>query len=72
MLMAEGRSRQLWDHTSNLVATIANGLCRKEGSRPFQPREFNPYEQPNNAPAVQLDKETTQEVLRSVFLGKKQ
>lgn len=41
--MAEGRSRQLWDHTSSLLAMIANGLLRSRGKSAFQPRQFNPH-----------------------------
>jgi hypothetical protein len=40
--MAEACSRDNWDHTSNLMAIIAN-VFRAKGSRVRQPKDFNPF-----------------------------
>ena len=38
--------RQDWNHTSSILALIANiNRDRKKRSRPFEPREFHPMEQ---------------------------
>lgn len=43
--MAEGRVRQEWNHTSCILAMIANvNRDRKRRSRPFDPKEFHPLE----------------------------
>jgi len=41
--MAEGRDRQLWGHTSWLLAMIANVNRDPKKSRAFEPIDFNPY-----------------------------
>ena len=44
--MAEGRSRQAWEHTSTLLAMLANvNRNPKKRSKPFSPAEFNPFPQ---------------------------
>ena len=43
--MAEGRDRHLWNHTSAVLAMLANAnRDTKKRKRPFGPDEFNPYE----------------------------
>lgn len=42
MAMAEGRSRQLWEHTSFLLAKIHNSLSMGQG-RGKSPDDFNPH-----------------------------
>ncbi|MCC7408661.1 MAG: hypothetical protein IT442_11365 [Phycisphaeraceae bacterium] len=41
--MAEGRSRQEWSHTSTILAMLANTHRDPRKSRPFKPRDFDPY-----------------------------
>ena len=41
--MAEGRDRQCWNHTSQLLALIANANRDPKKSRVFRPADFNPY-----------------------------
>ena len=42
--MAEGRDRHLWNHTSAVLAMLANAnRDTKKRKRPFGPDEFNPY-----------------------------
>lgn len=40
--MANGRSRSLWDHTSHLMALIAN-VNRDPKKKPIDPSVFNPH-----------------------------
>ncbi len=40
--MADGRSREAWNHTSALLAMLAN-LHRDRKKRPLQPADFHPY-----------------------------
>lgn len=41
--MAEGRSRQLWGATSQVLAMLANGLLRIKDGKAFTPDQFNPH-----------------------------
>lgn len=42
--MAEGRERANWQHTSAILAFMAEPhRDRKKRSRPFRPADFNPY-----------------------------
>ena len=43
--MAEGRSEQLWQHTSVVLCFLANGLLRGSKQAAFTPEQFNPYTQ---------------------------
>ena len=42
--MADAGSRQRWDHTSAILAMVANTARNpKKHPRPYMPWEFNPY-----------------------------
>ena len=41
--MAEGRSREVWEHTSSILAMIANVNRGKKSDRKFSPLDFDPY-----------------------------
>ena len=41
--MAEGRSREAWEHTSAILAMMANVNRSKSTSRKFSPLDFDPY-----------------------------
>ncbi len=42
--MAEGRSRSLWAHTSNLMwAIVEPQRDRKKRRKPYTPQDFNPH-----------------------------
>ena len=41
--MAEGRSRETWEHTSAVLAMIVNVNRLKKTSRKFTPLDFDPY-----------------------------
>ena len=42
--MAEARGRDAWGRMSSLMALVANVNRDPRRSRPFRPRDFNPYE----------------------------
>jgi hypothetical protein len=43
--MADGRKREMWDHTSALLAMTAEiNRDPKKRRKPFLPSDFNPYE----------------------------
>jgi hypothetical protein len=41
--MAEGLGRERWAHTSIICTLIANAHRDPKKTRPFKPRDFNPY-----------------------------
>ena len=41
--MAEAKTRAMWEHTSALMALLANCHRDPKKTRPFQPSDFNPY-----------------------------
>lgn len=74
MLMAEGRNRQLWDHTSFLLAKLHNGLSAAKG-RAKSPDDFNPYALAEKK-RTQADEPTKEEVkltfgmMKAVFVDR--
>jgi len=52
MAMGEARSRQLWNHTSSMLAMIANALLRRKGRPAYQPKQFNPHARLTPKPPV--------------------
>jgi len=69
--MAEARSCQLWDHTAEVLALLANGLCRGRGDRPFLARHFHPHVLRRLPPRdlSPAEKKDSFAVLRAVFCG---
>ena len=41
--MVEGRNSEAWNHTSVIMALIANVNRDPKKRRPFKPKDFNPY-----------------------------
>ena len=41
--MAEARAREAWNHTSAVLAMIANANRDPKKSRPLKPGDFHPY-----------------------------
>jgi hypothetical protein len=41
--MARARDRQMWNHTSALLAIVWNTRLARKGSRPARPEQFHPY-----------------------------
>lgn len=66
--MAEGRAKETWQHTSALMALIANAHRDPKKGKVFEPDDFNPYVS-RSLDAVVITKENV-DVLRSAFLGK--
>jgi len=63
--MAEGRVRESWDHTSVVLALVANvHRDPRRRSDPFMPAEFHPYERPRAEEPLKVDIT----VLRDVFV----
>ena len=63
--MAEGRTRESWNHTSVVLALLANvHRDPRRRSDPFMPAEFHPYERPRAAEPLKVDIT----VLRDVFV----
>ena len=44
--MAEGRSQALWNHTSSVLAMLANVNRDPRKGRSAKPADFNPHTQP--------------------------
>ena len=66
--MAEGRSREAWNHTAAVLALLANCHRDPKKSKPFQPDDFNPHEQRKRGPAIRVTKENITE-MRAEFVG---
>jgi hypothetical protein len=64
--MAEARVKNQWDHTSQLLALLANGLCRGKGQAAFTAEQFHPYRQ-KKGPDMRLDKKQTMKLLRQMY-----
>jgi hypothetical protein len=63
--MAEGRTRESWNHTSVVLALLANvHRDPRRRSDPFMPAEFHPYERPRAAEPMKADIT----LLRDVFV----
>lgn len=53
--MAEGRSRESWNHTATAVWIVAEvNRNRKKRATPFTPDDFNPYERHNRGTGKRL------------------
>ena len=65
--MAEGRDKQCWNHTSHVLALIANVNRDPKKSRAFKPADFNPYAKQKSCGGVPITKENIG-ILKSVFI----
>ena len=71
--MARGRVRESWDHTSCLLAMLANAnRDRKKRARPFEPADFHPMMRARRSRGVPITPENIG-LLKQVFVrgGKK-
>lgn len=48
--MADGRSRELWNHTSAVLAMVANIHRDPKKGRPLRPADFHPLATPKGEP----------------------
>jgi hypothetical protein len=47
--MADSASRERWQHTSALMALLANCHRDPKKTRPFRPKDFHPWERSERA-----------------------
>ncbi len=71
--MAEGRSRETWEHTSAILAMLANVNRLKKTSRKFTPLDFDPYarEKKRDAQTSPVVGTVGVEILKTVFVDRK-
>ena len=67
--MAEGRAKDAWQHTSSLLALIANVNRDPKKTKAFKPSDFNPTLNQSSRPdVIVVDKENVS-LLRQMFTG---
>jgi len=64
--MAEGRCREHWNHTSAILAMLANVNRDPKKSRAFKPDDFNPYV---NEKVARLSKKEGFKLLKDLFVN---
>jgi hypothetical protein len=71
--MADGRSREMWEHTSTVLAMIANVNRGKKTSRKFSPLDFDPYRAEKKREAKQNPVVANVDIgiLKTVFVDRK-
>ncbi len=52
--MAEGRSRDRWNHTAAILALTANCHRSKKTSHVFKPDDFHPHVRRSMAPKIKV------------------
>ena len=62
--MAEGRSRESWNHTASVMAMLANVHRDPKKHRPYGASDFNPYA----AEAQPVPKTKDLSILKAVFV----
>jgi hypothetical protein len=70
--MAEGHHRDAWQHTSSLMALMANVNRDPKKARAFKPSDFNPYVVKTSRPDVVVVTKENVSLLKQAFLGGKQ
>ena len=69
--MAEGRSRQLWEIGSHIMAVIVNSMRWDSKAKPIQPRQFNPHAEVRpTKPVSKAEKKLGFDMLRAAFCPK--
>lgn len=63
--MAEGRSRDRWNHTAAILALTANCHRGKKTAKVFKPDEFHPHLQKKTAPALKVPVS----ILKQIFVN---
>jgi len=67
MQMAEGKARDKWQHTSVVLALLANCHRDPKKTKPFKPADFDPFSQ-SKPESIEID-ETNIHELRRYFTG---
>jgi len=70
--MADGHAKDRWQHTSNLMALIANANRDPKKTRAFKPSDFNPTLSKTSRPDVIVVTKENISLLKHAFLGDKQ
>ena len=65
--MAESRQKQDWQHTSNLMALLAN-LLTFNRSHTFKAADFDPFAQSQTSSVIPLDTEDAMALLKRTFI----
>lgn len=66
--MAEGRSRENWQHTSAILALLYNCNRDPKKTKPAKPSDFNPFEGKSGGPILVTKDNIGQ--LRKRFTGR--
>ena len=66
--MAEGRAKDQWQHTSSLLALIANVNRDPKKTQEFKPSDFNPTLSTSRPDVIVVDKENVS-LLKKMFTG---
>lgn len=67
--MAEGKSKDAWQHTSAILALIANVNRGPKKTKLFKPSDFNPTLNQSSRPdGIVVDKENIA-LLKKMFVG---
>jgi len=69
--MAEGRSTEMWNHTSSILALVANVNRDPKKGRAFTPADFNPFFEKTSRPDVIVVTKENVSYLKQAFLGEK-
>ena len=67
--MAEGRAKEAWDHTSVVLAMLANTHRDPKKGKAFEPDDFNPYSEKTSRPDVIVVNKENVSLLKHAFLG---
>ncbi|HAI13807.1 MAG TPA: hypothetical protein DCM28_19025 [Phycisphaerales bacterium] len=65
--MAESRQKQDWQHTSNLMALLAN-LLTFNRSHTFKAADFDPFAQSQTSSVIPLDTDDAMALLKKTFI----
>ncbi|HUS46160.1 MAG TPA: hypothetical protein VM219_09055 [Phycisphaerae bacterium] len=68
--MAEGCSRERWNHTASLMAHLANISPFRKKGRTLQPKDFHPFQTGRRKGGLRLTKENIG-ILKQVFVRSK-
>ncbi len=66
--MSEGRAKDQWQHTSSLLAMIANVNRDPKKTKEFKPSDFNPTLNQSRSDVIVVTKENAS-LLKTMFTG---
>lgn len=68
MTMAEGRRRELWQHTAPLLAELMNGPRQRRDKRAWTAAQLNPFEQGAGEPVETVSRQQFVKSLVSMWI----